>query len=67
MRPSFAITSIYIFVICVDHNLQNQGIGKKLLDKLLEYSDKEIWTKIRNDNIQSINFFTKKGSKSKVL
>ena len=53
-------TFVYIQTICVETKYNNLGIGKKLINKIIEdFNDYDIWAKISSNNLNCINLFTK--------
>lgn len=61
---SMAAGEAHIMNISIDPRLQNQGVGGKLLDHLIEYAGKKsekIFLEVRPDNKHAISLYEKKG------
>ena len=60
---SHVLDEVEIFTIAVDSAYQNMGIGKAMLDHLIDISkirnDKEIWLEVSTKNIAAINLYRK--------
>lgn len=60
---SHVLDEVEIFTIAVDSAYRNMGIGKAMLDHLIDISkkrnDKEIWLEVSTKNIAAINLYRK--------
>lgn len=60
---SHVLDEVEIFTIAVDSAYQKMGIGKAMLDHLIDISkirnDKEIWLEVSTKNIAAINLYRK--------
>ena len=52
-----------ILNFCVDEEYRNKGIGKSLIEKVLEISVGIITLEVRVSNLNAINFYEKRGFK----
>ncbi|WP_428095525.1 ribosomal protein S18-alanine N-acetyltransferase [Candidatus Thioglobus sp.] len=67
LLTQLSIEFIDILNICIDPEFQQQGLGKKLLDDLLEQQEKtvvkSIFLEVRVSNVVAINFYQNYGFK----
>ncbi|WP_428087239.1 ribosomal protein S18-alanine N-acetyltransferase [Candidatus Thioglobus sp.] len=67
LLTQLSIEFIDILNICIDPEFQQQGLGKKLLDDLLEQQEKtvvkSIFLEVRVSNVAAINFYQNYGFK----